>query len=318
VNAQQELFAVAPRAVAAAPPKPELIALGGRLSPLLQLGTMSWSFPGWAGTVYGEGVQERLLASHGLAAYAQHPLLRAVEIDRTFYEPLPAEAFAGFAAQVPDRFRFLVKAHQACTIDRYPAHARYGSQRGEDNPLFLDAAYANEAVVAPLAGLGSKLSALIFQFPPQLGVSPDTFPNRLHRFLSALPKGPTYAVELRVSELLTPAYGAVLADVGALHVHNVWTAMPSVLDQARTLPAATRRPLIVRWLMRAGDVYASALDRYAPFNRVVDEDASSRSAIAQLVKKALGHAVPAFVTVNNKAEGCAPESIVRLAGELAG
>jgi uncharacterized protein YecE (DUF72 family) len=317
VNAQQELFAVAPRAVAAAPPNDALIGLGERLSPLLQMGTMSWSFPGWAGSVYGEGVQERLLAGQGLAAYAQHPLLRAVEIDRTFYEPLPAQAFAGFASQVPERFRFLVKAHQACTIDRYPAHARYGSQRGEDNPLFLDAAYANEAVVAPLAGLGSKLTALIFQFPPQLGVSPDAFPHRLHRFLSALPKGPTYAVELRVGELLSPAYGAALADVGALHVHNVWTAMPSVLDQARTLPAATRRPLIVRWLMRPGDVYAAALDRYAPFNRVVDEDASSRSAIAQLVKKALEHAVPAFVTVNNKAEGCAPESIVRLARELA-
>jgi uncharacterized protein YecE (DUF72 family) len=278
---------------------------------------MSWSFPGWAGSVYAEGVQEKQLASQGLTAYVRHPLLRAVEIDRTFYEPLPVEAFAAFASQVPEAFRFLVKAHQACTIDRYPEHARYGTQRGEDNPSFLDAGYATDAVVAPLNGLGAKVAALVFQFPPQLSISPDAFPHRLHRFLSALPKGPTYAVELRMAELLTPAYGAALADVGALHVHNVWTAMPGVLDQARAMPPPTRRPLIVRWLMRPGDVYASALDRFAPFNRVVDEDLSSRSEIASLVKKALAHEVPAIVTVNNKAEGCAPESIVRLAQELA-
>jgi uncharacterized protein YecE (DUF72 family) len=317
VSAQQELFSVAPRAVAAAAPNAELTTLGARLPALLQLGTMSWSFPGWAGSVYGEGVQEKLLANQGLTAYAQHPLLRAVEIDRTFYEPLPAEALAAFAAQVPEGFRFLVKAHQGCTIDRYPPHARYGAQRGEENPLFLDAGYASDSVVGPLAGLGSKLTALVFQFPPQLSMSPDAFPHRLHRFLSALPKGPTYAVELRVAELLTPAYGAVLADVGALHVHNVWTAMPSILEQARALPPSTRRPLIVRWLMRPGDVYAAALERYAPFGRIVDEDVTSRSSIALLVKKALAHGVPAIITVNNKAEGCAPESIVRLAREIA-
>jgi uncharacterized protein YecE (DUF72 family) len=215
---------------------------------------------------------------------------------------------AAFASQVPEAFRFLVKAHQACTL---------GAQRGVDNPLFLDAGYATDAVVAPLSGLGAKLAGLVFQFPPQLSISPDAFPHRLHRFLSALPRGPTYAVELRTAELLTPGYGAALADVGALHVHNVWTAMPGVLEQARALPAATRRPLIVRWLMRRGDAYAAALERYAPFNRVVDEDVASRSDIATLVRKALAHAVPAFVTVNNKAEGCAPESIARLAVELA-
>jgi hypothetical protein len=33
--------------------------------------------------------------------------------------------------------------------------------------------------------------------------------------------------------------------------------------------------------------------------------------------RALAHDVPAFVTVDNKAEGCAPESILRLARELA-
>ena len=39
----------------------------------------------------------------------------------------------------------------------------------------------------------------------------------------------------------------------------------------------------------------------------------NRRDIATLIAKALAHEVPAFVVVNNKAEGCAPASIVELA-----
>ncbi len=37
------------------------------------------------------------------------------------------------------------------------------------------------------------------------------------------------------------------------------------------------------------------------------------SQVATLVAKALAHQVPAFILVNNKAEGCAPESLAELA-----
>lgn len=48
-------------------------------------------------------------------------------------------------------------------------------------------------------------------------------------------------------------------------------------------------------------------------HEILDEDVGSRSAVAELVARALAHDVPASVTVDNKAEGCAPESIARLA-----
>jgi hypothetical protein len=83
--------------------------------------------------------------------------------------------------------------------------------------------------------------------------------------------------------------------------------------QARHLPAATRRPLLVRWLMRRGESYQSAGERYRPFNRLVEEDVPNREDIARLVSRAAEHDVQSFVMLDNKAEGCAPETAVRLA-----
>lgn len=292
----------------------EYVELAARLHAGLRFGTMSWSYPGWRGVVYGADANPKQLAERGLTAYARHPLLSTVEIDRSYYEPLPADALRAFAAQVPASFRFVVKAHEACVVRRFPMHARYGKKRGEDNSLYLDAAYATEHCVAPaLDGLGDKLGLLLFQFPPQDVGSSAAFAQRLQQFLCALPRGPLYAVELRNRELLTPAYAQSLIASRSLHCHNVWGEMPSVLAQARIVPPDARRPLVVRWLMRRGQDYQSAGARYLPFSRIVEEDAVNRGDVARLVSLATQHDVPAFVLLDNKAEGCAPESIVRLA-----
>jgi uncharacterized protein YecE (DUF72 family) len=315
---QHALFNEPPRALKAAAARPEHRALAARLPPTIRFGTMSWNFPGWIGKVYDAGAPKTRLADRGLPAYASHPLHRAVEVDRTYYEAPGADFFRRLADEVPDDFQFLVKAHEECTVFRFPTHARYGKRRGELNGRFLDAAYATDAVVGPtVEGLGGKAGPLLFQFPPQQLDAPGAFADRLHDFLRRLPRGPAYAVELRNAELLTPEYGAALLDAGALHCHNVWSAMPPLLQQARAIPPGARRPLLVRWLLRAGDNYEAAGERYQPFDRLREEDPENRSAIATLVAKAHAHGVPALIAVNNTAEGCAPDGIALLAEELA-
>ena len=100
-----------------APVGDDIRALGAALPARIHLGTSSWSFPGWTGLVYaprnGKPATEQVLARHGLAAYARHPLFRTVSLDRTFYAPLTVDEFAHYAAQVPDGFRFVVKAPAA-------------------------------------------------------------------------------------------------------------------------------------------------------------------------------------------------------------
>ena len=117
-NPQRLLFADA-EAVDPAVVDDAVRRLGERLPTAIHLGTSSWSFPGWTGLVFalrnGKPATEQQLARHGLAAYAAHPLLRTVSLDRTFYAPLTHDEFAAYARHVPERFRFVVKAPAAFT-----------------------------------------------------------------------------------------------------------------------------------------------------------------------------------------------------------
>jgi uncharacterized protein YecE (DUF72 family) len=315
--AQLDLF-TPPRAVGPARVPAEVAALASRLPSNLRLGTSSWSFPGWVGLVWDRAVTAGVLARDGLHAYARHPLLRAVGIDRTFYGPIDADAFAAMAAQVPDDFRFLVKAHEVCTLHRFPQHERYGERRGLVNQHFLHAGYATNEVIRPaVEGLGGKAGPILFQLPPQATAAmggAGKFAERLHAFLEALPRGPLYAVELRTPDLLTRDYAAVLHDVGAVHCVNAHPTMPAVTRQAERTRLDDAPAVVVRWMLGHGQAYEAAVERYRPFDRIVDPDDPTRAAIAALCRRA--GARPAYVIVNNKAEGSAPESIRRLVAHL--
>ena len=133
----------------------------------LWVGTSSWSFPGWAGSVYDRKYPESKLSQQGLRAYSRHPLLQAVGIDRTFYAPMSAADHKKYADQVPENFRFLVKAPERLTTARFSRHPRNGPLAGLDNPQFLSPQLALEEWIEPaVQGLGSKLGCLLLQFPP--------------------------------------------------------------------------------------------------------------------------------------------------------
>jgi uncharacterized protein YecE (DUF72 family) len=319
--AQLGLFGAPPPEVAPADVDAELVAIAARLPAELRMGTSTWSFPGWRGIVYAGEHTGEVLARAGLTAYAAHPLLRSVGVDRTHYGPVGPDVFAGWAASVPADFRFLVKAHELCTLAVVPTHARYGAKRGLENPLFFDAAYARDVVVGPyVEGLADRAGVLVFQLAQQpigaLGGSPRRFAERLYRFLRDLPKGPRYAVEIRNSALLTADYAAALRHGGAVHCFTVVPAMPAP-DVQRTV-VGSQPALVVRWNQTALYDYEGARAAYKPFDRIVDPDPASRRAIATLIEEAERLHLPSWLIVNNKAEGSAPLSIERLAREVAG
>ena len=290
-------------------------AAGDALPERIRLGTSSWSFPGWAGLVYDREAKPAHLARHGLAAYAEHPLLGAVGIDRTYYAPISSDAFAEYAAAVPAEFRFLVKAASLCT----DPHVR--DERGrptEPNPTFLDVEFTANEVVAPLIeGLGRKAGALVFQFPPlgrEVTDRPEAFAERLTVFLASMSDEVPIVVELRDRELVGPAYREALTVSGARHCYAAHPRMPSIAEQRRIADAGQAGPLVARWMLHAGLGYAAARERYEPFDRIVDEDVDTRRALADLCADAYADGRQVIVTANNKAEGSAPETIFRLAG----
>jgi uncharacterized protein YecE (DUF72 family) len=285
--------------------RPGVRELAATLPGTLRFGTSSWSFPGWRGLVYRDEATESALAKSGLAAYARHPLMRSVGVDKTFYRPAPREEFARLAAQVPDDFRFLVKMWRGLVE---PEH-------------FLDARIAESDCVRPaVEGLGDKAGPILFQFPPmRLGgaAAHRAFVERLRAFLKALPRGPLYAVEVRNRTLVAPELGEALADAGAVPCLTVHPTMPEVEIQSRDLALDPTRPLVMRWMLRANHAYAEAKDLYAPFDRIVEPDDASRDALARLARAAVGAGLGAWVIVNNKAEGSSPLSVERLARAVA-
>ena len=258
-----------------------------------------------------------MLARRGLAAYARHPLLRAVGLDRTYYAPIPAASFAEYAAVVPDDFRFLVKGAAECTS---PTLRGEGSER--PNPRFLDPSWARDEVVSPFVeGLGPKAGPLVFQFPP-LGVEvtrePRRFAESLARFLGALPAGPWYAVELRDAALFGEPYLEALDATGAAHCFSRHPRMPD-LDVQLGLAGAERlrRPIVVRWMLNPRLAYEQARRRYEPFAALVDEDPGTRATLARLCSDHDFGIRPIVIIANNKAEGSAPLTVFELARAIA-
>jgi uncharacterized protein YecE (DUF72 family) len=168
-------------------------------------GTSSWSYPEWEGLVYSRRWTPSQLAREGLSEYARHPLLTTVGIDRSFYAPIPGEDLERYAGQLPAGFPCCLKAPQAVTSAALDLPGGQASRRA--NPDYLDPARFLEEIVAPIQEVFEEHAGpVILQFPPAPAtrrLAPVAFAGRLERFLAALPKTLSYAVELREPALLT-------------------------------------------------------------------------------------------------------------------
>ena len=313
----------------------ELRTLGERLPRGLYLGTSSWSFPGWRGLVWAGTPDARFLAREGLRAYTAHPLLQLVGVDRSFYRPVPLADWQRYHAQAHPDAAFLVKAPQAALWARFPDQARWGSQRGRLNDDFLNPEMLLQAAIQPMCtGLPGRTIVVVLQLPPQpiaaLG-GVDGFATRLCHCMQQLTEATRkivestdqrviFAVEPRTPEVLGSAYVRALTDGQATHCVAIHPSMPSVQVQhaqvLQRLPA--KAPFVARWMLGVPMPYERAKARYAPFDRIIDAHPRVRRALSRRIRSAIRGDGLAFVSVNNKAEGCAPLTIVGLAEQVVG
>lgn len=304
-------------AIAAATVTQEVRDLARQLPHGVRLGTSSWHFPGWRDIIWADAQTPGDLSRHGLAAYAQHPLLSTVGVDRSFYAPLSSRQYGMYARQVPDSFRFVVKAPNLLTS---PWIYGEDGSKGKANPLLLDAGYAIEQFVEPAcSGLGAKTGPLLFQFPPlgrALTRAPERFIAQLQEFLGRLPQGPLYAVEMRDDRVITRRFFAALKETGARYCLGVHPRMPPVAAQVAAMSGFGPGPLVLRWNLQAGYSYADAKMRFTPFDQLVDEDTATRESIARLCLATLATGHECTVIANNKAEGSAPLTLIKLAQSI--
>jgi uncharacterized protein YecE (DUF72 family) len=284
----------------------------------VRFGTSSWSFPGWRGLVYPHASTQPALARDGLRDYARHPLLRTVGIDRSYYAPIPRADLLRYAEQLPEGFPCCLKAPATVTSAVLP---REGGAAATANPHFLAAERLAEELLEPVAACFRRHAGpFVIECPPLprgVSLAASEFAARLDAMLEALPREFDYAVEVRTPAWLTPEYARVLARHSAGHVYNYWSAMPPPGYQAQTVPPEGQPFLVVRLLLRPGTWYEDQRERFRPFDRIVEPDEAMRGEVADLVSRAVARAIPAYVLVNNKAEGSAPLTVAALAALVA-
>ena len=144
----------------------------------LSVGTSGFSYAEWKGPFYPAD----LAASRMLAYYAER--LPSVEINNTFYRLPRRSVLEGWVAEVPESFRFAVKASQRIT------HQKRLRDVADETRYLIDVTQA----------LGTRLGALLFQLPPNLKRDLE----RLDRFLELLPPEARAAFEFRHPSWLDP------------------------------------------------------------------------------------------------------------------
>ena len=75
----------------------------------VRAGTSGWSYNEWKGSFYPEDIS----SSRMLRYYAER--FGSVEVNNTFYRLPKPEVLAGWAEQVPEDFRFVLKASRRIT-----------------------------------------------------------------------------------------------------------------------------------------------------------------------------------------------------------
>ena len=137
----------------------------------LYVGTSGYSYKEWKGSFY----PEKLAAKEMLSYYASR--LPAVEINNTFYRLPQKSVLENWKEQVPESFRFSVKASQKIT------HFKRLKDVTDETKYLLDAA----------AALEDRLGPILFQLPPNMK---KDLP-RLETFLKSLPSRTRAAFEFR-------------------------------------------------------------------------------------------------------------------------
>src|ERR1700752_137150 len=137
----------------------------------LYVGTSGYSYKEWKGSFY----PEKLAAKDMLPYYATR--LSSVELNNTFYRLPQPSMVESWKAQVPDNFRFSVKASQRIT------HFK----------RLKDAGDVTRGMLEVVSALDDRLGVVLFQLPPNMKKDVE----RLEAYLQELPENLKIAFEFR-------------------------------------------------------------------------------------------------------------------------
>jgi len=298
---------------------PDVAALARRIPSLVRFGGSSWNYPGWRGLVYHRTYEGKGASARMLEEYAAFPLFRTVGIDSSFYAPPTDEVLHSWAERLPPGFPCVSKVWNQITVQTF-TKAQNPARAGQANQDFLNPDVFLEAVYEPYQRhFADHTGPFVFEFQSigrGSGIGPARFADQLDRFFTALPREGPYAVEVRNEEFLTPMYFAVLREHGVAHVFNSWTRMPPIGHQLDLPGSVSAQFIVARALLRPGRTYDEAVDAFAPYDRIQEPNPRLRRDLLRLIDTAVKTRIPAYLLVNNRAEGSSPLTVAEVARML--
>jgi len=283
------------------------------------IGTSSWKYPGWIGTIYsGERYEYRGRFSEArfnrdcLEEYATR--FSTVCVDAGYYRFPTEDYLQKLAAQVPNHFRFGFKVTDEITIKNFPNLTRFGNRAGQGNTRFLDGNLFTDAFLGPMESIREKVGVLMLEFSRFHTCDFEAgrqFVDAMDAFFEQVPKGWPLAVEIRNRNFLQTPYFEMLRRHGVAHVWNNWTQMPPVSEQMAIPESRTCDLLAARFLLTPGRLYKQAVEAFQPYSKTQAPDENARSAGRDIVKEILAktRALTGFIFVNNRLEGHSPSTI---------
>jgi uncharacterized protein YecE (DUF72 family) len=307
--------------VQAARLRTKLLALAERR---VYFGTSSWKYEGWLGTIYSPDRYEtrgtfsrKRFEAECLAEYAE--TFPVVCGDFAFYQFPTPEYWKRLFGETPASLHFAFKVPEEITVAKWPGHARYGTRAGKENEGFLHGEMFQALFARRLDPYISRVATLIFEFGTFTKATfsaVDDFLARLEPFLSSLPEGYRYSVEIRNPEYLKPPYFTLLRSYGVAHVLNAWTRMPELSRQIEISELEASEFTVVRALLARGRSYEQAVREFEPYELIREPNQPARDAMAEVARRAIARRRPAFLFVNNRLEGHAPTTIEAVVDQI--
>lgn len=288
------------------------------------IGTSSWKYPGWLGTLYDEQryvwrgkFAESRFERDCLAEHAE--VFHTVCVDAGYYRFPSPKYIEGLVNQTPPGYKLCFKVTDDITARTFPNLPRHGDKAGKRNEHFLNAELFRAAFLASCEPWKERIGVLMFEFShfhPRDFARGRDFVEALDVFLAQLPAGWQYGVEVRNRTLLCQPYFDVLRRHGVTHVMNNWQRMPSVAEQMKIPGVFTSDEFTAaRFLLKPGRSFEEGVQMFSPYNATKDVNDEARTAAAELVKMRQEAAInqrtrPSFIFVNNRLEGNALNTIL--------
>jgi uncharacterized protein YecE (DUF72 family) len=287
----------------------------------LYIGSASWKYPSWEGLIYPEHLSGDTDAY--LKYYAEY--YNMVEIDQYFWSLFPPEyakmpdreEIEHYVSQVPDYFRFTVKAPNSLTLTHFYKRQspKYREYAGEENPYgFLNLDLWNQ-FIRNLEPMHGQIGSIILQFSylnksMMSGVS--EFLDKLGSFLAEADMPVSLAVESRNPNYLGRKYFEFLKEWDIPHVYLSGYYMPPVRDIYRKY--GNTGPFS---MFRLHGEDRKGMDKKTgkEWNEIVRDQRDELSELADIVQDEIRLERDVYFSINNHYEGSTPISIQRFLEE---